>query len=434
MNPARPASTAGPAPRLRVRIPAHLQIFIGLAVGTIGGLAANLLAPHAGWVGFIAINVTQPIGSLFLRLLFILVPPLLFSAVISGIAAVRDLDTLRRLAVRACAYMICATMLAVLIGLAAVNLFRPGDGIDPSVARQLIASAQNTPSILAAGESSRIGLTALVDLVPFNVLGAAAQGNLIGVVVLALLFGIGLLLVQTDGTRQIMTTVEGLFQVGMRLIELVMRLAPIAVACFMFDLTLVFGWSLLPNLGAYIGVVLLALLLHVAIVCSGIVWIGGGMRPSLFFRAVQEAAFVAFFTASSHATLPTSLKVAEDRLKLPSGLARFLLGIGTSANQAGTAIYQSVTVVFLTQALGVQLSLSQQFTVFAICTLGGIGTAGVPAGSLPVVAMILAIVGVPAEVIGLVLGVDRLLDMCRTVVNVTGDLAIAAAVARERQE
>jgi DAACS family dicarboxylate/amino acid:cation (Na+ or H+) symporter len=431
MSLAQAAAASGPASRRRPRIPAHLQIFIGLAVGTGGGLAANLLAPRAAWVGFLATNVTQPIGSLFLRLLFILILPLLFSAIISGIAGVRDLATLRRLSARACVYMIGATALAVLIGLAAVNLFRPGDGIDPTVVRQLLAAAQGAHAIVAAGESPRIGLAALVDLVPFNALGAASQGNLIGVIVFALLLGIGLLLVQTDGTRQILAAVEGLFDVGMRLIELVMRFAPLAVACFMFDLTLVFGWSLLANLGAYVGVVLLALTLQLVIVCSGIVWIGGGMRPLLFFRAVQEAAYVAFSTASSHATLPTTLKVAEDRLSLPPALARFVLGIGTSANQAGTAIYQSVTVVFLTQALGVQLSLSQQFIVFGICTLGGIGTAGVPAGSLPVVAMILAIVGVPPEAIGLVLGVDRLLDMCRTVVNVTGDLAIAAAVARE---
>ncbi|MDB5688188.1 MAG: gltP [Sphingomonas bacterium] len=430
MSPARPAGAASLAPARRPRIPAHLRIFVGLAVGTAGGLAANLLAPHAAWIGFIATNVTQPIGSLFLRLLFILVLPLLFTAVISGIAAVRDVDTLRRLATRALAYMIGATVLAVLIGLAAVNLFRPGDGIDPTVARQMLAATAGTHAIGAAGESPRTGLNAVVDLLPAHVLGAASQGSLIGAIILALLIGIGLLLIQTDRTRRIVSVVEGLFQVGMRLIELVMRFAPLAVLCFMFDLTLVFGWQLLAILGAYVGVVLLALLLHLTVVCSGIVWMGGGMRPSIFFRATQEAAFVAFSTASSHATLPTSLKVAEERLKLPSGPARFLLGIGASANQAGTAIYQSVTVVFLTQALGVQLSLSQQFLVLAICSLGGIGTAGLPAGSLPLVATILAIVGVPPELLGLLLGVDRLLDMCRTVVNVTGDLAIAAAVAR----
>jgi DAACS family dicarboxylate/amino acid:cation (Na+ or H+) symporter len=328
--------------------------------------------------------------------------------------------------------MIVATMLAVLIGLAAVNLFRPGDGIDRSIAHQLLASAKGTRSIVEAGDSAPVGLNALVDLVPFNVLGAASQGNLIGVIFFALLFGIGLVLVRTEATRQLVTTIEGLFQVGMRLIDIVIRFAPIAVACFMFDLTVMFGWSLLAHLGAYVGVVLLALVLHMAIVFSAIVWIGGGMSPITFFRGVQEAAFIAFSTASSHATLPTSLRVAEDRLHLPPELARFVLGIGTSANQNGTAIYQSVTVIFLAQALGVQLALTQQLSVFAICTLGGIGTAGVPAGSLPVVAMILAVVGIPPEAIGLVLGVDRILDMCRTMLNVMGDLAIAVAVARER--
>jgi Na+/H+-dicarboxylate symporter len=432
MNLARRLADTAPGWARWPRIPVHLQISIGLLVGTLSGLAANVLAPHAPWVRFLVANVTEPIGGLFLRLLFVLVLPLLFSAVISGIAGVRDLGTLRRLAVRAFSYMIVATMLAVLIGLAAVNLFRPGDGIDRSIAHQLLASAKGTRSIVEAGDSAPVGLNALVDLVPFNVLGAASQGNLIGVIFFALLFGIGLVLVRTEATRQLVTTIEGLFQVGMRLIDIVIRFAPIAVACFMFDLTVMFGWSLLAHLGAYVGVVLLALVLHMAIVFSAIVWIGGGMSPITFFRGVQEAAFIAFSTASSHATLPTSLRVAEDRLHLPPELARFVLGIGTSANQNGTAIYQSVTVIFLAQALGVQLALTQQLSVFAICTLGGIGTAGVPAGSLPVVAMILAVVGIPPEAIGLVLGVDRILDMCRTMLNVMGDLAIAVAVARER--
>lgn len=412
-------------------LPRQGRIFAGFVVGAGGGLVANLAAPRSEWVSFITENVTQPIGGVFLRLLFILALPLVFSSVISGVAGLRDLTTLRQLGMRALAYMVTMSILATVIAMAVVNLFRPGDGIDQTTARYLLANAEGAPSIIAAGEVSGISLNTLVDSIPVNIIGAASQGNLLGVIFFAFLIGIGLVLVRTDATRQFVTTIEGLFQVGMRLIGIIIRFAPIAVACFMFNLTVMFGWTLLAHLGVYVGVVLLALALHMGIVIPAIVWIGGGMSPLVFFRAVQEAAFFAFGTASSQATLPTSLKIAEDRLALPPEISRFVLGVGTSANQSGTAIYQAVTVIFLSQAFGIQLGLSEQLSVFAICVVGGIGTAGVPSGSLPLVAMILGLIRIPPEAIGLVIGVDRLLDMCRTTLNVIGDLAIAVACSRK---
>jgi DAACS family dicarboxylate/amino acid:cation (Na+ or H+) symporter len=200
----------------------------------------------------------------------------------------------------------------------------------------------------------------------------------------------------------------------------------------MFNLASLFGWDLLVRLGAYVGVVLLALAAQMFIVYSVILKVAGGLSPIAFFRNIQEAMVIAFSTASSNATLPTSLRVAEERLGLPPRIARFVLTIGATANQNGTAIFEGVTVLFLAQFFGVELTLAQQATVLFICILGGIGTAGVPAGSLPVVALILGMIGVPPEAIGLVLGVDRFLDMCRTTLNVTGDLACAAVVSRGR--
>lgn len=410
--------------------PPHLQILAGFALGAGAGLAVNLMAPNAAWLPFVTTNLTQPIGALFLRLLFVLALPLVFAAVISGVAGLRDLTALRRIGLRACCYMLATSILAALIGLAVVNLFRPGDGIDQSTARHLLRAARGMPATLTQGGEPAVGLNALIDAIPANVIGAASQGNLFGVIFFALLIGIGLMLVRTDATRQLVATVEGLFQVAMRLIEIVIRFAPIAVACFMFDLTVMFGWSLLTHLGAYVGIFLLAAVLHILIVLPAIVWIGGGTAPRTFFRAVQEAAFIAFSTASSQATLPTALKVAEQRLRIAPEVARFVLGVGTSANQNGTAIYLGVTVIFLAQAFGAQLDLGEQLAVFILCVLGGIGTAGVPAGSLPMAAMMLGMIGIPPETIGLVIGVDRLLDMCRTMLNVLGDLAIAVAVSR----
>jgi Na+/H+-dicarboxylate symporter len=219
-----------------------------------------------------------------------------------------------------------------------------------------------------------------------------------------------------------------LFDVTMRLILLVIRLAPIAVACFMFNLAALFGWDLLIRLSAYVGVVLLALGIQLFIVYPILLKTLAGKSPIVFFRDVQEAMVMAFSTASSNATLPTALRVSEENLKLPRRVSRFVLTIGATANQNGTAMFEGVTVIFLAQFFGIELTLWQQLTVMLVCILGGIGTAGVPAGSLPVVALILAMVGIDPQAIALVLGVDRFLDMCRTTLNVTGDLVAAQVI------
>jgi len=216
----------------------------------------------------------------------------------------------------------------------------------------------------------------------------------------------------------------------MHCIEAVIRLAPIGVAALLFTVTAELGMAVLLQLARYVGVVVLALALHQFVVYSLAVRFLGGMSPWTFFRGIQAAMVTAFSTASSNATLPTALRVAEENLHLPSTVSRFVLTIGSTANQNGTALFEGVTVLFLAQFYGVDLSFAQQTMVVCICILGGVGTAGVPAGSLPVIAMILGMVRVPVEGIGLVLGVDRFLDMCRTTLNVSGDLAAAVVVAR----
>ncbi len=216
----------------------------------------------------------------------------------------------------------------------------------------------------------------------------------------------------------------------MKLINLVIKLAPIAIAALMFNLAALFGWELLVRLGAYAGVALGAMAIHMFVVYPLLVMIFGGMNPLKFANGVKEPFVVAFSTASSNATLPIALKAAEEKLKLPRRISRFVLTVGATANQNGTALFEGVTVLFLAQFFGVELSLHQQLVVMLVCILGGIGTAGVPAGSLPVVALILVMVGVPPEGIGLILGVDRFLDMCRTTLNVTGDLVAATVVSR----
>jgi DAACS family dicarboxylate/amino acid:cation (Na+ or H+) symporter len=257
-----------------------------------------------------------------------------------------------------------------------------------------------------------------------------AEGDMLAVMVFALFLGIGIAATPGEAPRRLAEALQGLYEVTMTLLGLVISAAPVGVACLLFTLTARLGYELLGLLAAYVLVVVAGLAIQqfgvYALVVRGL----GGISARDFFRGVRPAMLTAFSTASSNATLPTTLLVAERDLALPTHVSRFVLGLGSTANQNGTALFEGVTVLFLAQFFGVELSLPQQLLVMGICVLGGIGTAGVPAGSIPVIAMILTLIGIPAEGIGVILGVDRLLDMCRTTVNVTGDLAAAVVVSR----
>ncbi|HEX5009275.1 MAG TPA: dicarboxylate/amino acid:cation symporter [Planctomycetota bacterium] len=375
--------------------------------------------------------VAAPVGTIFLNLLFMLVVPLLFSALVLGIGGLGDLRSLGRVGLKTLAYTVTVSAIAVLLGVFLVDALRPGEGVPEADRAQLLSGLQERAgTVVGAAVAPRAGLDLLTGIVPRNPIAAMANGDMLAVMFFALLFGIGLQLTRTEAARRLEEAIQGLYDVTMRLIGMVIALAPWGVAALMFSLTAGVGWSVLLPLSRYVGVVLLALAIHQFGVYSLSVWLLGGMRPLTFFRGIREAMITAFATASSNATLPTALKVAEEELKLPKHVSRFVLTIGSTANQNGTALFEGVTVLFLAQFFGVDLSVGQQLLVCGVCVLGGIGTAGVPAGSLPVVAMILGMVGLPPEGIGLILGVDRFLDMCRTTLNVSGDLAAAVVVSR----
>jgi Na+/H+-dicarboxylate symporter len=405
------------------------RILLGFLFGLIAGLAAYTLARDAAWVAWIVTYVTGPIGQVFLRLLFMLVLPLLFAALVVGIAEMGEIRELKAIGLRTLAYTVVVSSIAVAISLAAVNLLRPGDGVDPAAARELLAQGgEGAASIVQASVESQAGVNALLAIVPSNVVQAMSNNDILAVMFFALFFGIGLLLVQTRRTAVLKDAIEGVFEVAMKLIGLVIQLAPIAIFCFMFNLSAQFGWDLLFKLAAFVGVVLLALGLQMFGVFPALLRLIAGKSPIAFFRETREASVMAFSTASSNATLPTALRVAETELRLPPKISRFVLTIGATANQNGTAMFEGVTVLFLAQFFGVELGLGDQLFVMFVCILAGIGTAGVPGGSLPVIALILAGVGVPPEGIGLILGVDRFLDMCRTTLNVVGDLVAAQVI------
>lgn len=413
-----------------MRMPLHSRILLGGALGAVCGIAAHLLLGDDPYLQRFITYVTGPVGKIFLRLLFMLVIPLLFSALVLGVAGMGDPRRLGRVGLKTLAYTVVVSGIAVGIGIGLVNLFRPGDGISPEVRARLLAGAAERSANLSTATAPPTGVDLLVQIVPDNPVKAAANGDMLAVIFFSLLLGIGLALTPTPAAEAFGRAVEGLLEISMRLIGLVLQVAPLGVFALLFNLTAELGYEILAQLASYVFVVLLALALHQVVVYSLAVRLLGGMSPVAFFRGIQEAMVTAFSTSSSNATLPTALRVAEEKLGLQPSISRFVLTVGATMNQNGTALFEGVTVLFLAQFYGIQLTLAQQTTVVVICILGGVGTAGVPSGSIPVIAMILGMVGIPAEGIGLILGVDRFLDMCRTVLNVSGDLAAAVVVSK----
>jgi dicarboxylate/amino acid:cation (Na+ or H+) symporter, DAACS family len=412
-------------------LPLHWKMLAGGVTGAGAGLVAHSLLPGDPRVETFIRYVTTPVGQIFLRLLFMLVIPLLVSALSLGVTGLGDIRQLGRIGVKTLVYTISVSAIAVLLGVGLVNLFQPGSGMSEDKRQVLLQRAQQSSSALTpATTRPTAGFDLLVQIVPDNPVKAAANGDMLGVMFFALFLGIGLSLTKTEAARRLQEALEGLYDVSMRLIGIVIQLAPYAVAALLFNLTAQIGTDALTLLARYVGVVVLALAIHQFVVYGALVKLLGGMSPRAFFSGIEDAMLMAFSTASSNASLPTALKVAEEKLKLPPHVSRFVLTIGSTANQNGTALFEGVTVLFLAQFYGVELGFSRQLIVVGICVLGGIGTAGVPAGSLPVVALILGMVGVPPEGIGIILGVDRFLDMCRTTLNVSGDLAAAVIISR----
>jgi DAACS family dicarboxylate/amino acid:cation (Na+ or H+) symporter len=407
----------------------HHAILIGVAAGTALGLLASALVDadviaRADVQTFIR-WVTLPIGQVFLRLLFMLAVPLIFAALVSGVAEL-DPRSLGRIGLRTLAYAGVLSAIAVGLGLLLVNVIRPGEWDRDTL--QAMAASSQAPAITVA---ERPDIASVVQMIPTNPVAAAASGDMLGLIIFALVLGIGLAVTKSESARALRTTIAGLSDVTMWLIQQVMRLAPFGVGALLFGSFATLGFDLFRTIGGYVLTVVGALAIHCFVVYPLFVRVLGGMSPRRFFAGSRLALTTGFATASSAATLPTTLKVAETELGLPRAVARFVLTAGASMNQNGSALFEGVTVLFLAQVFGVDLSLGDQLIVMLICILGGIGTAGIPGATLPVIAMMLAMVDVPPHGLALVLGVDRVLDMCRTTVNIAGDLAIAVVVAKD---
>jgi len=415
-------------------MPLHTRMLIGFSVGAGLGLLANVYFADAGWLDVTVRYVADPVGQVFLRLLFMLVVPLVFSALVLGVVEIGDPRSLGRIGGKTLVYILVVTGAAVTIGLICVNVLEPGRGLPPEVGQALLAESSQRAAEIAGKREGVSGIDLLINIVPRNPIGSAASGDLIGVMFFSLMFGIAAAVVRTEGTRNFVGAVQGVYDICLKLIGWVIALAPYAVAALLFSITAKLGFDVLVQLARYVGTVVVALAIHFFVVFPLLLRFRGGMSPVAFFRAAQPAILTAFSTSSSSATLPTTLKVAEESLGVPRRVGRFVCTLGATANMNGTALFEGVTVLFLAQFFGVELSLIQQVSILVLCILGAVGAAGVPGGSLPVIAMILVMFGIPPEGIGLILGVDRFLDMCRTCVNVTGDLVGAVVIGHGEPE
>jgi len=430
-------------------IPLHTRILIGLAVGVVAGVTVNYAFggehPRVVWI---IDNITQPIGQLFLRLLLMIVVPLVFSSLVVGVAGIGDIRKLGRVGLKSFGYCLVISAISVVIGLTLANTIKPGKRIDPSTsaALQQRYATDATKTVEAAKKSGAVvsPFMQVVDtIVPANPLAAVAgvpsnpststsagTPNMLQLMFFALVIGIAITLIPVSVTAPLLRGLEALYEITAKIIEMIMKFAPFAVACLLFNNTARFGLDLLQALGWFVATVLIGLSLHMFGVYSLSVYFLSRLSPIDFFRRIKTVILTAFSTSSSNATLPTALKISEENLGVPQEINSFVLTVGATANQNGTALYEGVTVLFLAQLAGVDLSLGQQLMVVYLAILGGIGTAGVPSGSIPFIIGVLVTIGVNPALIAIILGVDRILDMCRTTLNVVGDITAATYVAR----
>jgi dicarboxylate/amino acid:cation (Na+ or H+) symporter, DAACS family len=420
-------------------MPLHTRILIGLGVGLIAGIAVNLILggahPRVTWL---ISNFTAPIGTLFLRLLLMIVIPLVFSSLIVGVAGVGDIRKLGRIGLKSFGYTLVLSAISVVIGLTLANTIKPGKRIDPVTATQLQQNygSAATNTVDAAKRAGAITdsplMQAVKTLVPSNPINALAPEtpNMLHLMFFALMIGIAMTLIPAATAAPLMAVLQAVYEITAKLIALIMRVAPYAVACLIFSNIAVFGIDLLRALFWFMITVLGGLALHMFGVYSVSVYFLSRISPLQFFRRIETVIVTAFSTSSSNATLPTAIRISEENLGVPPSINRFVLTVGATANQNGTALYEGVTVLFLAQLAGVDLSVGQQLMVVYLAILGGVGTAGVPAGSIPFIVGVLATINVNPLLIAIILGVDRILDMCRTTLNVVGDLTIATYVAR----
>lgn len=418
-----------------MKLELHWKIIIGLVLGLIFGV----LAAANGWSGFTT-NWIAPFGKIFINLLKLIAVPLVLSSLITGVASLSDLKKLSRIGGKTITIYIVTTAISVTIGLVSVNLLKPGDTLpeDMKVKLQETYKSAASGKLEAADQiKERRPLQPIVDMVPSNFFSSASNNrNMLQVVFVAIIIGIALIQIPKNKARPVLDFMEGINDLVIKLVDNIMLMAPIGVFALIADtITSIAGdnlnnvLELLSALGFYMLVVIIGLTIQMVFTYTAVLKIFSNMSLKKFYQGIAPAQLLAFSTSSSAATLPVTMERCEDELGVSEEVSSFVLPLGATINMDGTALYQAVAAVFIAQTLGMDLTLGAQLTIVLTAVLASIGTAAVPGAGIIMLIIILEAIGVPSAGIALILGVDRILDMMRTVTNVTGDASVAVAVA-----
>ena len=420
------------------KMPLHARIFIGMIIGIGCGVLVRSLNLSPDNVAKIA-SYVKPIGDIFINMILMMVIPLILTALILGVSELGDVSKLGRIGFKLFKYSIIVTSISVLIGVGSVMLIKPGESL--SVQERSVLVEQFKHKEIVAPKPKTFGeiVTSIVPKNPLEDMVRAFDptyrgGGLLAVMFFALIVGIAVASVDQEKVRTFKSFLEGLYEIIMKVIGFGLKLAPLGVAALLFGLTVNLGISILGVVLKYVALVLCALAFQQFVVYSIILKFFAKTSPAFFFGNIKDVMITAFSTSSSNATLPIAIQSTIHKLKLPKELTHFVLTIGSTGNQNGTALYEGITLLFLAQCFGVDLSIGAQIMIVFISVLAGMGTAGVPGGSLPVIMVILVSIGVPKESIALIYGVDRILDMSRTVLNVTGDITAAVYINHQEQK
>lgn len=420
----------GATPELAMK--QNTKLTLGFALGVIFGLLGHHYLPVEGFPFMAKVSeFLTLVGATFLRMVFMVVVPLILSALMLGTMELGKGSGLGKVAGRSLLFTVMLSGMAVLIALFTTSVLKPGVGLTFDKAALATNSGVLKIQQNVTAAQGKEWYQYVVDLLPMNPIDTAARafsGEIVALMVFALFFGWALSTVVKDEGHPLAQVLDAVFKACMAIIDLAMRIAPYAIFGIVFNTAFKMGAGFLGNVAFFAFVVVLGLAIQFFVVYGSFLAVVARTSPFGFFSQCKEVYLYAFSTASSNATLPVALECAELVLKIPSRIARFVLTVGASANQNGTALFEGVTVIFLAQVYGIDLSLGQQVVVVLMSILAGVGTAGVPGGSLPLIVVLMTQVGIPAEGIGLILGVDRFLDMCRTTLNVAGDLVIAKLV------
>ncbi|MCP2519745.1 dicarboxylate/amino acid:cation symporter [Candidatus Aminicenantes bacterium AC-708-M15] len=400
------------------KIKLHTQILIGMLLGVIIGIIFQEKAV-----------IIKPIGTIFIRLITMVVVPLVFVSLFIGTASLGDIKKLGRIGLKAFLYFFITTAIAISVGVTLANVVKPGRGLPDEVQAQLLKNYQQEKIFDFGKLEERPSLIqTLVNIVPTNPVKALAEGNMLQIIFLAIIFGIAVTLIKKEKAKTVIDFFDGFNDTIIQIVHIVMRLAPYGVLALIAAVVGEFGIDILLPLLKYSLVVVSGLFIYTLSVNSLTVGLIGRFSPIKFFKNYRPAMLIAFSTSSSNAALPIAMECVQEKMNVSREVTSFVLPLGATINMDGTALYQGVAAIFIAQIYGMNLGIVQQLTIILTATLASVGAAGVPGAGIITLAMVLQAINVPLEGIALILGVDRILDMLRTTTNIIGDAAGAVVV------